>query len=109
MGELIQVEGREVPVEDGTTVQDLKQRLDRDDDELATYEENGEVKVLGDRDEVADAVPEGANLSFQPGEGQVFGRSGGVPTGHGGRGGRTGGGGGPRSVGGRGRRSGGGV
>jgi sulfur carrier protein ThiS len=73
MGELIQVEGREVPVEDGTTVQDLKERLDRDDDELATYEENGEVKVLGDRDEVADAVPGGTNVSFQPGEGQVFG------------------------------------
>jgi hypothetical protein len=91
MGELIQVEGREVPVEDGTTVQDLKERLDRDDDELATYEENGEVKVLGDRDVVADAVPEGTNVSFQPGEGQVFGRPGRDQGGHD-RGGREAGG-----------------
>jgi len=91
MGELIQVEGREVPVEDGTTVQDLKERLDRDDDELATYEENGEVKVLGDRDVVADAVPEGTNVSFQPGEGQVFGRPGRDRDGHD-RGGRGAGG-----------------
>ncbi|WP_254824242.1 hypothetical protein [Haloglomus halophilum] len=103
MGELIQVEGREVPVEDGTTVQDLKERLDRDDDELATYEENGEVKVLGDRDVVADAVPEGTNVSFQPGEGQVFGRPGL------GRGSRPGEGRDVRSVGGRGGRPGGGV
>lgn len=73
MGESIRVEGTEVPVESGTTVQELKERLGRDNDELATYEENGEVKVLGDRDVVADAVPEGTNLSFQPGEGQVFG------------------------------------
>lgn len=74
MGERIRVEGTEIPVEDGTTVRDLKQRLDREDEELATYEENGEVKVLGDRDVVADAVPEGTNISFQPGEGNVFGR-----------------------------------
>ena len=73
MGTRILVDGTEVPIEDGTTVADLKERLDRDEDELATYEENGEVKVLGDRDVVADAVPEGTNLSFQPGEGQVFG------------------------------------
>lgn len=73
MGELIHVEGTDVPVEQETTVQDLKQRLDRDADELATYEENGEVKVLGDRDVVAEHLPEGATLSFQPGEGQVFG------------------------------------
>lgn len=73
MGERIRVEGTEVPVEAGTTVQDLKQRLNRDGDELATYEENGEVKVLGDRDVIADAVPDGTNISFQPGEGNVFG------------------------------------
>jgi hypothetical protein len=73
MGERINVDGTEVPVEDGTTVSDLKQRLDRDQDELATYEENGEVKVLGDRDVVTEAVPEGTNISFQPGEGNVFG------------------------------------
>ena len=73
MGELVRVDGTEVPVQDDTTVQDLKEQLDRDDDELATYEENGEVKVLGDRDVVVEAVPEGTNLSFQPGEGQVFG------------------------------------
>lgn len=73
MGERIRVEGTEVPVEDGTTVQDLKQRLDRDGDELATYEENGEVKVLGDRDVITETVPEGTNISFQPGEGNVFG------------------------------------
>lgn len=73
MGERIHVEGTEVPVESGTTVQQLKERLGRDDGELATYEENGEVKVLGDRDIVADAVPEETNISFQPGEGNVFG------------------------------------
>jgi len=73
MGKIVLVEGTEVPIEDDVTVSDLKARLDRDDDELATYEENGEVKVLGDRDTVADAVPEGSNISFQPGEGQVFG------------------------------------
>mgnify|MGYP000161425118 CR=1 FL=1 len=73
MGERIHVEGTEVPVEAGTTVQDLKERLDRESNELATYEENGEVKVLGDRDVIVDAVPEGTNISFQPGEGNVFG------------------------------------
>ncbi|MEF8778514.1 MAG: hypothetical protein V5A36_06355 [Natronomonas sp.] len=73
MGERIRVEGTEVPVESGTTVQELKERLGRDNDELATYEENGEVKVLGDRDVISDAIPEGTNISFQPGEGNVFG------------------------------------
>ena len=73
MGEHIRVEGTEVPVEDGTTVRELKQRLDRDEDELATYEENGEVKVLGDRDVVTDVISEGTDVSFQPGEGNVFG------------------------------------
>ena len=73
MGERIHVEGTEMPIEEGTTVQDLKDRLNREEGELATYEENGEVKVLGDRDVVADAVPEGTNISFQPGEGNVFG------------------------------------
>lgn len=73
MGEHIRVEGTEVPVETGTTVQELKERLGRDEGELATYEENGEVKVLGDRDVLADAVPEETNISFQPGEGNVFG------------------------------------
>ena len=73
MGERIRVDGTEMPIEEGTTVQDLKERLNREEDELATYEENGEVKVLGDRDVVADAVPEGTNISFQPGEGNVFG------------------------------------
>lgn len=73
MGERIRVEGTEVPVESGTTVQELKERLGRDDDELATYEENGEVKVLGDRDVVSDVIPDGTNISFQPGEGNVFG------------------------------------
>lgn len=73
MGELIRVDGTEMPIEEGTTVQDLKERLNREEGELATYEENGEVKVLGDRDVVADAVPEGTNISFQPGEGNVFG------------------------------------
>jgi sulfur carrier protein ThiS len=74
MGMRISIEGTEVPVEDSTTVQDLKERLDRDNDELATYEENGEVKVLGDRDVISDTVEEGTNISFQPGEGQVFGK-----------------------------------
>lgn len=73
MGEFIHVDGTEVPVEEGTTVSDLKERLDREQDELATYEENGEVKVLGDRDDITEAVPEGTNLSFQPGQGNVFG------------------------------------
>jgi hypothetical protein len=73
MGERIRVEGTEIPIEAGMTVQDLKERLDREDDELATYEENGEVKVLGDRDVISDAVSEGTNISFQPGEGNVFG------------------------------------
>jgi hypothetical protein len=73
MGERIHVEGTEVPVESGTTVQDLKERLGRDTDELATYEENGEIKVLGDRDVISDTIPEGTNISFQPGEGNVFG------------------------------------
>lgn len=73
MGEHITVEGTEVPIEEDATVTDLKQRLDRDGDELATYEENGEVKVLGDRDVVVDNVPDGVNISFQPGQGQVFG------------------------------------
>jgi hypothetical protein len=73
MGERIRVDGTDVPVAEGTTVEDLKERLGREDDELATYEENGEVKVLGDRDVIADAVPSGTNISFQPGEGNVFG------------------------------------
>ena len=73
MGERIRVEGTAVPVESGTTVQQLKDRLGRDDGELATYEENGEVKVLSDRDVITDAIPEGTNVSFQPGEGNVFG------------------------------------
>ena len=73
MGMRIRIEGTEVPVQEDTTVQDVKERLDREDDELATYEENGEIKVLGDRDVLSETVPEGTNISFQPGEGQVFG------------------------------------
>lgn len=73
MGEFITVEGTEMPIDEDATVDDLKERLNRDGDELATYEENGEVKVLGDRDVVAENVPDGANISFQPGQGQVFG------------------------------------
>lgn len=73
MGEFVIVEGSDVPIQEDTTVNDLKERLDRDEDELATYGENGEVKVLGDRDVIVEEVPEAANISFQPGEGQVFG------------------------------------
>lgn len=73
MGEFIRVDGTEVPVDDGTTVADLKERLDREEHELATYEENGEIKVLGDGDDVTAALPDGTTISFQPGEGQVFG------------------------------------
>lgn len=76
MGEFVHIDGSEVPIEDGTTVADLKQRLGREEHELATYEENGQVHVLGDGDVITDAVPEGTNISFQPGEGQVFGSPG---------------------------------
>lgn len=73
MGETIRVEGEEVPVNDDMTAEELVAMLDRDADELVTYEENGEIKVLGDRDNVLDNVPSDANVSFQPAEGQVFG------------------------------------
>lgn len=78
MGEYIHVDGSEVPIEEGTTVADLKERLGREEHELATYEENGQVHVLSDGDVVAEAVPEGTNVTFQPGEGQVFGARDGV-------------------------------
>lgn len=75
MGEFIDVDGTEVPVDQGTTVADLKERLGREEHELATYEENGEIKVLGDEDDVTSGLPDGATISFQPGEGQVFGKA----------------------------------
>lgn len=73
MGQFVRIDGEEVPIEAGSTVADLKERLGREEHELATYEENGQVHVLGENDVVTEAVSEGTNISFQPGEGQVFG------------------------------------
>lgn len=73
MGNFVTVEGTDVPIEEDTTVADLRETLDRDPEELATFEDNGEIVVMGDRDHVVDVVPDGASISFQPGEGQVFG------------------------------------
>lgn len=75
MGELktIQVEGEQVPIDTTATVSDIKRAVGAPDDDVATYLEDDEVVALGDRDNVFRNVPEGANISFQPGRGTLFG------------------------------------
>lgn len=73
MGKVIQVEGEKMSVDQTTTVQELKDQVGAADDDVATYTEDGEIVALGNRDNVYREVPEGANISFQPGKGTVFG------------------------------------
>lgn len=73
MGQTIQLEGEKVSVDSTTTVADLKDVSGAADGDVATYVEDGEIVALGDRDNVQRNVPEGANVSFQPGSGTVFG------------------------------------
>jgi len=69
----IQVEGQQLTIDQTTTVQELKEAVGAADDDIATYTEDGEIAALGNRDNVHRNVPEGANISFQPGKGTVFG------------------------------------
>lgn len=73
MPKTVQIEGHQVDVKRSTTVQDLKQAYGAAENDVATYMEDGESVALGDRDNVYRNVPDGANISFQPGDGVVFG------------------------------------
>lgn len=73
MSKTVQIEGHQVDVKRSTTVRDLKQAYGAADNDVATYMEDGESVALGDRDNVYRTVPDGANISFQPGDGVIFG------------------------------------
>lgn len=70
---IIQVEGQQLTVDQTMTVEDVKEAVGAASDDIATYTEDGEIVALGNRDNVYRNVPEGANISFQPGKGTVFG------------------------------------
>ena len=69
----IQVEGEQLTIDQTMTVQDVKEAVGAAGDDIATYTDDGEIVALGNRDNVYRSVPEGANISFQPGKGTVFG------------------------------------
>lgn len=73
MGKTIQLEGRQVSIDEETQVADLKRMADAADGDVATYLDGDEIVALGNRDNAYRNVPEGANISFQPGHGTVFG------------------------------------
>lgn len=74
MGDTVNVEGHHLAVDDTTTVQDLKEAVGAADTDVATFtDEDGEIVALGDRDNIKTNVPDGAQISFQPGHGTVFG------------------------------------
>lgn len=74
MGKTVNVEGQRLTVDDDTTVQDIKDAVGAADSDVATYtDEGGEIVALGDRDTIQRNVPDGAQISFQPGNGTVFG------------------------------------
>lgn len=69
----VQVDGRNITVQPGTTVREVKNAVGASADDVATFLHSGEVVALSDRDNLYDQVPEDANISFQPAEGTVFG------------------------------------
>lgn len=72
--ETMTVDGQPVSIEPDTTVKELKEAVGASKDDVATYlDDSGEVVALSDHDTIQRAVPEGANLSFQPAHGTIFG------------------------------------
>jgi len=63
----VQVDGNKVDVDPDTTAKELKDQLGKPASSVGTYMDNGELVVVADHDPVSRIVPEGANLTFQPG------------------------------------------
>lgn len=75
MGDTVNVEGQLLSIDEDTTVEDVKNAVGAADSDVATFtDEDGEIVALGNRDNIQRNVPDGAQLSFQPGDGTVFGR-----------------------------------
>jgi hypothetical protein len=73
MGKTIQLEGEPVIIDESTQVEDLKYMAEAAETDIATYMDGDEIVALGDRDNAYRQIPDGANVSFQPGDGTVFG------------------------------------
>lgn len=72
--ETVTVDGQPVSIDTTTTVAELKEAVGASKNDVATYlDRSGEVVALSDHDAIGRAVPEGANISFQPAHGTVFG------------------------------------
>jgi len=75
MGETVNVEGHHIAVHEETTVEDIKEAVGAADNDVATFtDEDDEIVALGDHDNIQRNVPDGAVISFQPGDGTVFGQ-----------------------------------
>lgn len=73
MGQTVTVHGERVRIDDQTTVRDLKDAVGAADSDVATFQDGDRYQALSDQDHVTDVVPDGAEISFQPARGQLFG------------------------------------
>lgn len=73
MGQTVTVHGEPVQIDDQTTVRDLKEAVGAADSDVATFQAGDRHRALSDQDRVADAVPNNAEISFQPAQGRLFG------------------------------------
>lgn len=73
MGKTIQLEGEQTMIDESTQVEDLKYMAEAAESDIATYVDGDEIVALGDRENAYRQIPAGANVSFQPGNGTVFG------------------------------------
>jgi sulfur carrier protein ThiS len=73
MGQTVTVDGHQVRVDQETTARDLKDAVGAADSDVATYKNGDRYQALADQDRVAEIVPDSAEISFQPAEGELFG------------------------------------
>jgi len=74
MGSTVQYQDERIDVPEDETVAEFKERVGVPEDEIFTFfDGDGDPKALND-DETMDAVPDGAQVAFQPAGDEIFGR-----------------------------------
>ncbi|RKD86229.1 hypothetical protein [Halopiger aswanensis] len=66
MGQTVQLEGQEIPIESDMTAAELKNEANVDDDAVLTYRDEDGIESLNDDDVVAEHVDDGQEIQAQP-------------------------------------------
>ncbi|MCU4744381.1 hypothetical protein [Natronoglomus mannanivorans] len=74
MGQTVQLDGQEIPIETDTTAAALKEEANVDADAVLTYRSDDGIESLNDDDVVATHVDDGQEIQAQPlATSEVFG------------------------------------